>query len=146
MRTTKPTKLAFLGRAAAVKAFTRNNNKSIQLRKRLADPSATATTQPRSAACLKLPLFLLCTLAILAISATPAMAEFGIKQFAISARNQNGTPDVQAGSHPYALNTTVVLNEPGPTTGNLKDVRLELPPGLVGNPDASTEMYLPRIH
>jgi hypothetical protein len=75
--------------------------------------------------------------------AAPAMAEFGIETFAFSARNEGptptvgGTPDVQAGSHPYSLNATIVLKEPGPTTGNLKDVKLELPPGLVGNPDAT---------
>ena len=73
----------------------------------------------------------------LVFGAAPAMAEFGIERFGISARNQNGTQDILAGSHPYALNTTLVLNEPGPTTGNLKDVELELPPGLVGNPDAT---------
>jgi hypothetical protein len=71
------------------------------------------------------------------VFAAPAMAEFGISKFAFSARNQNGTPDVQAGSHPYALNTTIVLSEPGPTTGNLKDVTVQLPPGLVGNPNAT---------
>jgi hypothetical protein len=71
--------------------------------------------------------------------AAPAMAEFGITRFAFSARNQDGTADVQAGSHPYALNTTIVLTDPGPApaTGNLKDTKLELPPGLVGNPDAT---------
>jgi len=76
-------------------------------------------------------------LATLAFAAAPAMAEFGVTRFALSARNENGTPDVQAGSHPYALNTTIILNEPGPTAGNLKDVSLQLPPGLVGNPDAT---------
>ena len=76
--------------------------------------------------------------AVAALCAAPAaQAEFGVSRFAISARNQDGTPDVQAGSHPYALNTTIVLNEPGPTSGNLKDVTLQLPPGLVGNPDAT---------
>jgi hypothetical protein len=81
-----------------------------------------------------------------AISVAPAFAEFGIAPlsgpskipgFAISAREKDGSRDVLAGSHPYALNTTIVLNEQGATTGNLKDVRLELPPGLVGNPDAT---------
>jgi hypothetical protein len=76
-------------------------------------------------------------LAGLVFGVAPAMAEFGVETFALSARNENGTPDVQAGSHPYALNATIVLKEPGPTTGNLRDVRLELPPGLVGNPDAT---------
>jgi hypothetical protein len=77
------------------------------------------------------------SIALLGLSATPAMAEFGVARFAFSARNQDGTPDVQVGSHPYSLNTTIVLSEPGPTTGSLKDVKVELPPGLVGNPDAT---------
>jgi hypothetical protein len=67
--------------------------------------------------------------------AAPAMAEYGIQRFAVSARNQDGTPDVQAGSHPFALNTTFVLNLP--SQGDLKDVKLELPPGFVGNPNAT---------
>jgi hypothetical protein len=75
------------------------------------------------------------------------MAEFGIERFAISARNENGTPDVQAGSHPYSLTTTLVLNHPCSVVegrrvvcipeSELKDVRLQLPPGLVGDPDAT---------
>ena len=42
--------------------------------------------------------------------------------------------DVQAGSHPASFNTTIVLS---PGQGDLKDARLELPPGLIGNPDAT---------
>jgi hypothetical protein len=69
-------------------------------------------------------------------SATPAHAEFGLQRFAFSARNQDGTPDLQAGSHPYSLNTTFVPNvEPG--NDNLRDARLEIPPGIVGNPNAT---------
>jgi hypothetical protein len=69
-------------------------------------------------------------------SATPARAEFGLQRFAFSARNQDGTPDLQAGSHPYSLNTTFVPNvEPG--NDNLRDARLEIPPGIVGNPNAT---------
>lgn len=74
------------------------------------------------------------------IVASPALAaEFGLHKFVVSARNQDGTADVQAGSHPYSLNTTFVLNtEVGqPSGGELKDVRLELPPGLVGDPNAT---------
>jgi hypothetical protein len=85
---------------------------------------------------------LLVTVAALC-AATAAQAEFGMERFAISARNQNGTPDVQAGSHPYSLTTTFVLNQPlcnGETCvaeGNLKDARVELPPGFVGDPNAT---------
>ena len=73
----------------------------------------------------------------LVFGVVPAMAGLTVKRFAFSARNQNGTPDVQAGSHPYALTSTLVLNEPGPTNGDVKDVTVELPPGLVGNPNAT---------
>ena len=83
-----------------------------------------------------------------AFAVTPAMAfEFGLERLAVSARNQDGTPDVQAGSHPYALTTTFVLNRPAcsveeglrscPGGGDLKDSRLELPPGFVGDPNAT---------
>jgi len=89
------------------------------------------------------------SLALLGLtSVTPAMAEFGVERFAISARNQNGTPDVQAGSHPYALTATFVLTQPPCSKnkvgkflcvaeGNIKDARLELPPGFVGDPNAT---------
>ena len=87
----------------------------------------------------KLVLALGVVTAMLAFAAAPAMAEFGLERMAISARNQNGTPDVQAGSHPYSLNTTFLLHEPGPAAGqgDLKDVRVELPPGFVGDPTAT---------
>jgi hypothetical protein len=59
---------------------------------------------------------------------------FGIEKFAISARNKDGTPDVQAGSVPYALTTTFITSQ---EQGNLKDATLELPPGFIGDPDAT---------
>jgi hypothetical protein len=85
------------------------------------------------------PLLSLIVLSGLAFAATPAMAEFGLERMAISARNSDGTPDVQAGSHPYALNTTFVLHDAGPAAGegDLKDVHVELPPGFVGDPTAT---------
>jgi hypothetical protein len=82
---------------------------------------------------------------------TSAMAAFGLQRLAVAATNQNGSPDVQAGSHPYALTTTFILNNPSPieaevlpgekrtffvAEGDLKDVTAELPPGFVGDPDA----------
>jgi hypothetical protein len=92
--------------------------------------------------------FVVAVLGVLVFAVTPAMAEFGVERFAFSARNQNGTPDVQAGSHPYALTTTFVLNQPlcsenrqgrfaCVAEGDLKDVRVELPPGLVGDAEAT---------
>jgi hypothetical protein len=90
---------------------------------------------------------LLCVALVAAASmvfAPSAMAAFGLQSFEVSATNQNGSPDVQAGSHPYELTTSFVLNrlieensEKLVTEGSLKDVRVELPPGFVGNPQAT---------
>ena len=98
--TTKTTKLIGLGRSTAVKTFTRINNLGVKPRKRPASKNARVTTQQSCVAYLKVPLFLVCTLVILALAAAPAMAEYGLQRFALSATNENGTPDLQAGSHP----------------------------------------------
>jgi hypothetical protein len=86
---------------------------------------------------LKLPLVVLSSLVVMfVVGVAPAMAGFGFDRVALSARNQDGTPDVQAGSHPYALTSVFRLSLPQEGT-NIKDVRLELPPGFVGDPDAT---------
>jgi hypothetical protein len=67
--------------------------------------------------------------------AAPALAEFGFLPgkagFDVTATNPDGSPDLQAGSHPYELTTTFNLD-----SGDLRDVAVELPPGLVGNANA----------
>jgi hypothetical protein len=85
-----------------------------------------------------------------------ATAGFGLKQFEVSFLNQDGTPDVQAGSHPYKMVTNIVFNtqvvqtrvvEPGTNSllyvalpaGNAKDVILHLPPGFYGDPNATAK-------
>jgi hypothetical protein len=79
----------------------------------------------------------LVVLGVLVVGVVPAVAELRVERFAVSARNKDGTVDVQAGSHPYAVTSTIVLSEPGPVGGDLKDVKLELPPGFVGDPNAT---------
>ncbi len=75
MRPTKSTKLASLGRTTAVKTFTRFNNLSIKARKGRQASTQGVTTQPSCVAYLKVPLFLLCTLATLGLAtAPPALA------------------------------------------------------------------------
>ena len=77
---------------------------------------------------------------------------FGIKSFEIGFLNEDGTPDTQAGSHPYKLVDTFELNSHFVHTesnadsvyirepeGVLRDLTTDLPPGLVGNPDATTK-------
>jgi hypothetical protein len=86
------------------------------------------------------PLLALIVLSGLAFSATPAMAEFHLTNFAIGAQNENGTPDVQAGSHPYSLTNTFVLEA---NSGDPKDAQVELPPGFVGDPNATPKCSYP---
>ncbi len=80
------------------------------------------------------------------ISATPA--SFGIQPDSIVAEfnGSEGNPYVQAGGHPYALSFGFVLNNENShigssgeviaPTGVLRDVVVELPPGLAGNEKA----------
>ena len=77
---------------------------------------------------------------------------FGIKSYEISFLNENGTPDTQAGSHPFQFVDSFELNShfrrmesnadspylPEPD-GVLRDVTVDLPPGLIGDPDATSK-------
>jgi hypothetical protein len=81
---------------------------------------------------------------------TSAAASFGLRRLEVSATNRDGSPDLQAGSTPFKLTTDFALNPPEVLNEGegiaerllaagrgLKDVRFELPPGFVGNPDAT---------
>jgi DNA-binding beta-propeller fold protein YncE len=78
-------------------------------------------------------------------------AGFGIKNFEVAFLNKDGTPDVQAGSHPFemvtnaAYNTQIVqklvfgdLRYIVLPAGNAKDLTFHLPPGFVADPGATT--------
>ncbi len=75
---------------------------------------------------------------------------FGISNFGVSFLNQDGAPDTQAGSHPYEMVTTLTFNTRAAPrfpyadspyelrpVGNAKDIVVTLPPGLVGDPNAT---------
>ena len=62
---------------------------------------------------------------------------FGVEDYELTPSNENGGPDTQAGSHPFGLTTTLNLNRTAeqPYQPALpKDLRFNLPPGLIGNP------------
>jgi hypothetical protein len=78
-------------------------------------------------------------------------AGFGIKRFEVAFLNQNGSPDVQAGSHPFEMVTNVAWNTQivqlpayGDLrykvypSGNAKDLIFHFPPGFVGDTTAPT--------
>ena len=51
--------------------------------------------------------------------------------------NENGTLDTQAGSHPYALTISQAWNNVGEgPDGEVRDITVNLPRGLIGNPTA----------
>ncbi len=77
---------------------------------------------------------------------------FGLKSLGVNFVNENGTPDTQAGSHPYQFVNTFELNSHFKRTesnadspylrepdGILRDVTVDLPPGLVGDPNATSK-------
>jgi hypothetical protein len=74
---------------------------------------------------------------------------FGFKPdtagFAVSARADGGEPATLAGSHPYQLDFTLGFRQGGEfegqpgvafPDGDLRDLRIEMPPGLILNPNA----------
>ncbi len=78
----------------------------------------------------------------IAISSTAA--GFGFAGWDGWFTNADGTPDTQAGSHPYEATFTYDFNTEGekkegravPAGGDVRDLAVELPPGLVGDPNA----------
>jgi hypothetical protein len=79
----------------------------------------------------------------LTISSTPA--PFGLARWQGWASNADGTLDTQAGSVPYSATFSFDLGtvreagaseELTPAGGELRNIDVELPPGLVGNPQA----------
>jgi hypothetical protein len=85
--------------------------------------------------------------------ATPvasAPAPFGLSLFGLESVQESGLVQAQAGSHPYEVNVTLAFTVAGretPSQGNgnaesplasaaPKDLEVQLPPGLVGNPTA----------
>ncbi len=62
---------------------------------------------------------------------------FGVEQYELWPENADGSPDTQAGSHPFQLTTGIAVNQtadPNRPPAATKDLRFNLPPGLIGNP------------
>jgi hypothetical protein len=76
-------------------------------------------------------------------SADQSFATFGLESFGAELVDGEGKPFSQAGGHPYELTTRVVFNKTTDQggnvdpSGNIKDVHVQLPPGLIGNPLAT---------
>jgi uncharacterized repeat protein (TIGR01451 family) len=77
-------------------------------------------------------------------------APFGLASFSAPAIDPDGTPDTQAGGHPYSLTTNIALNTTesvngqvdwfgghSRSSGDVKDILVDPPLGLIGNPQAT---------
>ena len=69
-------------------------------------------------------------------AASVSFAGFGLNGVSATAVNRDGSVDLQAGSHPYEYKVSFALNHnaSGNLEGVLRDLVVELPPGLIGNP------------
>jgi hypothetical protein len=67
-----------------------------------------------------------------------AQADFGFHDYSVTARNSDTTVDFQAGSRPYEWTLSFEMNQDadGQPEGTLRDLIVDLPPGLIGNPTA----------
>jgi hypothetical protein len=59
----------------------------------------------------------------------------GVQGFDVAAVEHDGSVDLRAGSHPYALATRIAFDT-GPGSGDPRDLQIELPAGLIENPEA----------
>ncbi len=63
---------------------------------------------------------------------------FGVSQYELAPFGEAGAPATQAGSHPFELTTTLVLNDNAERQPAAlpRDLSFRLPPGFIGNPNA----------
>jgi hypothetical protein len=66
-----------------------------------------------------------------------SQASFGPTNYSLTPENADGSPDTQAGSHPFQLTSTLTLSQsanPARPPALVKDLHFNLPAGLIGNP------------
>ncbi len=68
-------------------------------------------------------------------------ASFGIQDYELGPFNDDGTPATQAGAHPFQLTTSLIMNQTSlrEPIALPRDLRFNLPPGLVGDPNAAAQ-------
>jgi hypothetical protein len=100
----------------------------------------------RCVALLAAALLAVCVLPEVSVAQSTGLPS-AIESFSFQTLDQAGTTYTQAGGHPYALSTTIMLESEevnghrGPK-GTLKDLVSELPAGLIGDPAATPRCAL----
>jgi hypothetical protein len=102
----------------------------------------------------KIALLLAVTIAALAVPAGALAAGFGLEGFGVTYTNADGSPDLQAGSHPFAVTTSFSIKGTPDSEGvvrseELKDATFQEIAGLIGNttavPQCSAHNFLTPI-
>ncbi len=80
---------------------------------------------------------------------------YGVHSYELTPEEEGGGVDTQAGSHPFQLTTTLIFNSQAVPVGDpmpevqpvtmTKDLRFNLPPGLIGNPTPIPKCSLNRF-
>ncbi|HXR31046.1 MAG TPA: hypothetical protein VN752_07905, partial [Solirubrobacterales bacterium] len=79
----------------------------------------------------------------------------GTEGFAAAARKDGGGPETRAGAHPYQLDFEIGLNQGGEfedqpgvpfSDGDMRELAIEMPPGLLLNPNALEKCSLAQFH
>jgi hypothetical protein len=91
---------------------------------------------------------------VLALLASASFASFGFQShsFENAIVNEAGLPDMQAGSHPFAMttsfkfNTRIGLGGEVIPDGDAKDIEVGLPAGLVGDPTATPKCTITQFN
>jgi hypothetical protein len=89
------------------------------------------------------------SLCLALLGASTAAADFGLKEAEVTFGNELGEPAMGAGSHPFAMSTVTAFNTVTLPNGEqlpaelVKDVEVELPTGLIGNPQATPRCSQP---
>jgi hypothetical protein len=91
------------------------------------------------------------SLCLALLGASAAAADFGLREVEVSFSDELGQPATDAGSHPFAMSTVTAFNTVTLPNGEqlpaelTKDVEVELPTGLVGNPQATPRCPQPNF-
>jgi len=74
---------------------------------------------------------------------------FGIEAFEMQARAEGGAAETTSGAHPYDMTARIAFEEEGAgpyTEGDLRNLRISLPPGLIENPSALPKCSVAAFH
>jgi hypothetical protein len=92
-----------------------------------------------------------CAIAVLGVvgmflAAASAQASFGFHDVAVTVRNEDASTDFQAASHPYEFKLDFSMNLHGEKPdGKLRELFVDLPPGMVGNPTSLPRCTAPQF-